>query len=231
MCCGTLYKWSCMHVQTFWCRLLMNSYSTVGQVFCLLDNSILSACAVLVPAYAAYLTVFWWCITMTWATLHTLRKTLGSPVCVFKVNTPLCSLSAGLVDCAIDVHTSHSFFFSIKVHSLELEKQLVEDRNTLLIQQLDTLRRESESRMSVMEGTCYVCKLKMKVSLCWNVPSDVILFPEQLSSQKKHHAKHLQEMETSHQREVCTSIFWSNASVLVSLFSFIGPTKCWKLRE
>ena len=111
MCCGTLYKWSCMHVQTFWCRSLMNSYSTVGQVFCLLDNSILSACAVLVPAYAAYLTVFWWCITMTWATLHTLRKMLGSPVCVFKVNTPLCSLSAGLVDCAIDVHTSHSFFF------------------------------------------------------------------------------------------------------------------------
>ena len=58
------------------------------------------------------------------------------------------------------------FFFSTKVHSLELEKQLVEDRNTLLIQQLDTLRRESESRMSMMEGTCDVCKLKMKVSLC-----------------------------------------------------------------
>ena len=58
------------------------------------------------------------------------------------------------------------FFFSTKVHSLELEKQLVEDRNTLLIQQLDTLRRESESRMSMMEGTCNVCKLKMKVSLC-----------------------------------------------------------------
>ena len=56
-------------------------------------------------------------------------------------------------------------------------------------------------------------------------------YPEQLSSQKKHHAKQLQEMETSHQREVRTNILWSNASILVSLFSFIDPTKCWKLRE
>lgn len=97
---------------------------------------------------------------------HLSSEVLSSPVCVFKVNTLLCSLPAGLVDCAIDVHASHCFFFSTKVHSLELEKQLVEDRNTLLIQQLDTLRRESESRMSMMEGTCNVCKLKMKVSLC-----------------------------------------------------------------
>ena len=42
---------------------------------------------------------------------HLLSEVLGSPVCVFKVNTLLCSLPAGLVDCAIDVHASHCFFF------------------------------------------------------------------------------------------------------------------------
>lgn len=87
---------------------------------------------------------------------------------------------------------------------MELEKQLTEDRNTLLIQQLDTLRRESESRISMMEGIYMILQYKWKsvcVEMC-SQKSFSFQYPEQLSSQKKHHAKQLQEIEVSHKREV-----------------------------
>ena len=90
---------------------------------------------------------------------------------------------------------------------MELEKQLTEDRNTLLIQQLDRLRRESESRISMMEGiymtlNYYSINGSQFVLKCAVRSHSHSKYLEQLSSQKKHHAKQLQEMEASHKREV-----------------------------